>query len=80
MKKKFDSINEIKKNLESHQREANFFYDLKHNLKTNFLNNKTQAVFCYNFQKNLQMPVNNVCVEYYLGKFYCNNFGMGRRK
>jgi hypothetical protein len=45
-KKKFDSINEIKKNLELHQNEANFFYDLKHNLKWELLNEKNRALFC----------------------------------
>ncbi len=45
-------------------------------MKTKLLNDKTQAVFCYDFQKNLQMPVTNVCVEYYLRKFYCYNFGI----
>jgi hypothetical protein len=74
--KKFDSINEIKNSLESHKKEANFFYELKQNLKTTHLNDETQGVFCYDFQKNLQTPVTNVCLEYYLRKFYCYNFGV----
>jgi hypothetical protein len=34
------------------------------------------TLFCYDFQKNLQTPVTNVCLEYYLRKFYFYNFGI----
>jgi hypothetical protein len=49
---------------------------LKKKLKIELKTHETQAVICYDFQKNLPMPVTNVSVEYYLRKFYCYNFGI----
>ncbi len=74
--KKFESIDEIENKLNFHKSEANEFYELKSKLKTELLSNESQALICYDFMKNLQMPITNVKVEYYLRKFHFYNFGI----
>jgi hypothetical protein len=67
--KKIKSIDEIENKLNFHKSEAFVFYELKSKLKTELLSNESQALICYDFMKNLQMPITNVNVEYYLKNF-----------
>ena len=69
-------MSQLKNKLEFHKNEAKKFYEMKNKIKNELLNDRTQAVICYDFQKNLQMPKTNVSVEYYLRKFFCYNFGL----
>jgi hypothetical protein len=62
--------------LNAHINEAKEFYNLKKTLKNSLKNNENEGIICYDFQKNLQIPLTNVSVEYYLRKFYCHNFGI----
>jgi hypothetical protein len=66
--KEFDSIPELESQLKIHQKEAKIFYDLKHKLISRIV--KRNQLFVMT-SKNLQMPITNVSVEYYLRKFYC---------
>ncbi len=49
-------IKNLENQLKAHINEAEKFYNLKNSLK----NNEKQGIICYDFQKNLQIPITNV--------------------
>jgi hypothetical protein len=69
-------INKLMDQLNNHKTEANKFYQIKSKLKKDFSHTSDTLIICYDFEKNLQLPITNINMEYYLSKFYMYNFGI----
>ncbi len=64
MKKKFIRGKTSQKFLDKHQKEANSFYKLQHEIKTTAKNNPEISVICIDYEKNFFTPVTKVSIEY----------------
>ncbi len=64
VKKKFIRGKTSQKFLDKHQKEANSFYKLQHEIKTTAKNNPEISVICIDYEKNFFTPVTKVSIEY----------------
>jgi hypothetical protein len=72
--KNFEQIRSLKNSKSAHLLEADSFYRKLINLKSNLINDKTQAILSLDFQKNYQLPDTKINIEYYLRKISIQNF------
>lgn len=59
-----------------HKAKADAFNSKKNEIIQSIKNDPTQVALCFDFQKNLPLPVTNVGQEYYKRQLWCHNFGV----
>ncbi|KAF2902329.1 hypothetical protein ILUMI_03858 [Ignelater luminosus] len=73
--KKYDAlIKELTTSKELHLRPAHVFFDLLKSKKENPVNN--ELIICFDFEKNLPLPVTNISDEYYKRQLWLHNLGI----
>ncbi len=69
-----EQINSLKISKSEHLKEAENFYNKLKELKSKFKNDKTQAILCIDYQKNMSLLDTKRNIEYYLRKLSIQNF------
>lgn len=70
------TLKKLKDQLDLHQRRGDAFHSKRKEVVKSIKNDPTSVAICFDFQKNLPLPVTNVGPEYYKRQLWLHNFGI----